>query len=100
MLQFIGIGDRVTIYVIATNPLSRLEVIMQTSSIKEKSISPAEAIKEVIKDRKNYGLRGKLRGQGIGMGKAIISLTMFHEGRMFLLDYFKNKNADLVNNSI
>jgi hypothetical protein len=83
------------IYVIATNPLSRLEVIMQTSSIKGKSISAINAIKEVVIDSKNYGIRGIFRGQGIGMCKAIISLTMFHEGRIFLTDYFKNRNIKL-----
>ena len=35
-----------------TNPLSRLEVIMQTSSIKGKSISTTQAVKLVF-DMKN-----------------------------------------------
>jgi hypothetical protein len=83
------------IYVIATNPLSRLEVIMQTSSIKGKSISVFSAIKEVVNDSNKYGLRGIFRGQGLGMIKAIISLSMFHEGRMFLTKYFKDKNNRL-----
>lgn len=79
----------------ATNPLSRLEVIMQTSSIKNKSISVIDAIKEVAKDSKEFGLRGMFRGQGLGMAKAVVSLSMFHEGRLFLLNYFKNRNIDL-----
>lgn len=83
------------IYVMATNPLSRLEVIMQTSSIKNKSISVIDAIKEVAKDSKEFGLRGMFRGQGLGMAKAVVSLSMFHEGRLFLLNYFKNKNIEL-----
>jgi hypothetical protein len=83
------------IYVIATNPLSRLEVIMQTSSIKNKSISVIDAIKEVARDSKEFGLRGMFRGQGLGMVKAIVSLSMFHEGRLFLLNYFKNRNIEL-----
>ena len=82
------------IYVIATNPLSRLEVIMQTSSIKGKSIGVFSAIKEVAIDSQKYGLRGVFRGQGLGMVKAIISLTMFHEGRLFLTNYFKNTNLN------
>jgi hypothetical protein len=80
------------IYIIMTNPLSRLEVIMQTSSINNKSISIGEAIKEVIRDSKEFGLRGIFRGQGIGIAKAIISLTMFHEGRIFLTNFFKERN--------
>lgn len=80
------------IYVIMTNPLSRLEVIMQTSSIKGKNISIYDAIKELSTDSKNFGLRGMFRGQGVGLTKAIISLTMFHEGRMFATTYFKNNN--------
>jgi hypothetical protein len=80
------------IYIIITNPLSRLEVIMQTSSIKNKSITLSQAIREVINDSKTFGLRGVFRGQGIGMTKAVVSLTMFHEGRIFLTNYFKTKN--------
>ena len=80
------------IYVGVTNPLSRLEVIMQTSSINQKSISVGAAIKEVIADSKEFGLRGLFRGQGIGIFKAIISLTLFHEGRIFLIEHFKESN--------
>jgi len=80
------------IYILMTNPLSRLEVIMQTSSIQGKSITLMEAIKEVVRDSKEFGLRGVFRGQGIGIAKAIISLTMFHEGRIFLTDQFKKYN--------
>lgn len=80
------------IYVIMTNPLSRLEVIMQTSSIKNKSITLNEAIKEIFKDTKQFGIKGMFRGQAIGITKAIISLSMFHQGRLFLTDYFKKSN--------
>jgi hypothetical protein len=66
-----------------TNPISRLEVIMQTSSMKKKGITLTEALKELVSDSKNFGLKGAFRGQGIGMVKAIISLSLFHEGRMF-----------------
>lgn len=82
------------IYVFVTNPLSRLEVIMQTSSISGKSIGVMDAIKEVGRDSAKFGLRGVFRGQGIGIVKAIISLTLFHEGRMFLQDAFKQYNID------
>jgi len=80
------------IYVAITNPLSRLEVIMQTSSIVGKRITVLEAIKEVVADSAKFGLRGVFRGQGIGIVKAIISLTTFHEGRLFLMDFFKHRN--------
>lgn len=83
------------IYVAVTNPLSRLEVIMQTSSIKGKSISVLNAIKEVGQDTTKYGLRGLFRGQGIGIGKAIVSLTMFHEGRIYMTNYFKQRNEKI-----
>lgn len=81
------------IYVVVTNPLSRLEVIMQTNSIKGKSISTPEAIGELIADMRKFGLAGIFRGQGIGIFKAIISLTLFHEGRMFLGRQFKAYNV-------
>lgn len=80
------------IYVAVTNPLSRLEVIMQTNSIKGKSISLGGALKEFAADSKQFGLRGLFRGQGIGIFKAIISLTMFHEARLFLMGEFKDTN--------
>lgn len=80
------------IYVVMTNPLSRLEVIMQTISIKDKSISIIDAVKELVNDSKKFGLRGIFRGQCIGIVKAIISLSLFHEGRMFATSFFKKYN--------
>ena len=80
------------IYVLVTNPLSRLEVIMQTNSISGKSIPVTSAIKEMAQDMAHFGIKGIFRGQGIGMAKAIVSLTLFHEGRMFLARQFKNYN--------
>jgi hypothetical protein len=80
------------IYVVITNPLSRLEVIMQTNSIAGKSITTLEAVKEMGKDMAQFGMRGIFRGQGIGIAKAVISLTLFHEGRHFLQDQFKESN--------
>ena len=52
--------------VVVTNPLSRLEVIMQTNSIKGKSISIFEACGEMAADMAKFGLSGIFRGQGIG----------------------------------
>merc|ERR1712070_871076 len=80
------------IYVVVTNPLSRLEVIMQTNSIKGKSISVFEACREMGADMAKFGLRGIFRGQGIGIAKAIVSLTLFHEGRLFLTRQLKARN--------
>merc|ERR1740138_883482 len=80
------------IYVVVTNPLSRLEVIMQTNSIKGNSISTIEAIKEMGADMAKFGLSGVFRGQGIGIAKAIVSLTLFHEGRIWLTKNLKERN--------
>ena len=79
-------------YVIITNPISRLEVIMQTNSIKGKSITVIQAIKELSFDMKKFGMSGIFRGQGVGIAKAVISLSLFHEGRLFIQDQFKNYN--------
>jgi len=81
------------IYVLVTNPLSRLEVIMQTNSIKGNSISVFEAIGEVGRDMAKFGLSGVFRGQGIGIAKAIVSLSLFHEGRLFLTRQTKQYNV-------
>jgi hypothetical protein len=83
------------VYVLMTNPLSRLEVIMQTTSISGKKITLPSALKELARDSKQFGLRGVFRGQGLGIAKAIISLTMFHEGRIFLTEAFKARNERL-----
>lgn len=80
------------IYVILTNPLSRLEVIMQTQNINSNKVSFSEAVKEVIKDSKEFGIRGMFRGQGIGIVKGIVSLTTFHQGRIWMETFFKAHN--------
>lgn len=82
------------IYVVVTNPLSRLEVIMQTSKISGKAITVVEAVKEVVRDSAQFGMRGIFRGQGIGIAKAVVSLSLFHEGRHFLQDAFKSYNVN------
>merc|ERR1719199_391767 len=81
------------IYVVVTNPLSRLEVIMQTSSMQKRSITTTEAISEMAADMSKFGLAGVFRGQGIGIAKAIVSLTLFHEGRMWLTTKLKERNV-------
>ena len=72
------------IYVVMTNPLSRLEVIMQTNSIHSPAIDLREAFSELHRDAKMFGLKGVFRGQGVGIAKAIVSLSLFHEGRMMM----------------
>lgn len=81
------------IYVVVTNPLSRLEVIMQTASLSGKRITTMEAVKEIGTDIKQFGAAGMFRGQGVGIGKAILSLTLFHEGRLFLMRQIKERNV-------
>ena len=65
---------------------------MQTNSIKGSSISIGSAIGELGADMAKFGLTGIFRGQGIGIAKAIVSLTLFHEGRIFLGNQFKERN--------
>ena len=40
----------------------------------------------------HFHLAGIFRGQGIGIAKAIVSLTLFHEGRIFITNQFKQHN--------
>ena len=65
---------------------------MQTNSIQGKKIPVGAAVKEMLSDMTQFGLRGVFRGQGIGIAKAIVSLTLFHEGRMFIGGQFKASN--------
>ena len=51
-----------------------------------------EACAEMGRDMSKFGLAGVFRGQGVGIFKAIISLTLFHEGRLFLTRQFKEHN--------
>jgi hypothetical protein len=71
------------------------EVIMQTSAIKEKPIGLFSACGEVVADMREFGMRGVFRGQGIGIAKAVCSLTMFHEARIFLTECFIARNERL-----
>jgi hypothetical protein len=73
------------IYVTLTNPLARMEVIMQTKSAALTPISLRDTIRLIFDDSRTFGIRGLFRGNGIGILKAIIALTSFHEGRMIYL---------------
>ena len=66
---------------------------MQTNSLKGKSITTVDAVKELGADMSKFGLKGAFRGQGIGIAKAIVSLTLFHEGRMWLGRLAKERNV-------
>ena len=71
---------------------------MQTNKIDGKDISIWKASKELIQDTRLHGLQGIFRGQGVGIVKAIISLTLFHEGRLFdPLVSKRNKRLDIIN---
>jgi len=50
-------------------------------------------VRELGADMAKFGLSGIFRGQGIGIFKAIISLTLFHEGRLFIARQFKAQNV-------
>lgn len=80
------------IYVTVTNPIARLEVIMQTAEIKNKHITLGTSHTKLVTDASKFGMRGAFRGNGLGIMKATISLSLFHEGRMFCTDLFKSHN--------
>ena len=58
----------------------------------KKNIYLPSIVKEMAADMAEFGLRGVFRGQAIGIGKAVVSLSLFHEGRMFLARQFKASN--------
>ena len=66
---------------------------MTASSIQGKSINVTSAIKELALDMKQFGMKGIFRGQGLGLAKAIVSLSLFHEGRLFLTNRMKIYNG-------
>ena len=68
---------------------------MQTNSISGKQIGIVDACEELSKDMAQNGMKGVFRGQGIGLAKAIVSLTLFHEGRLFLTRETKRYNGTL-----
>lgn len=80
------------LYIITTNPLSRIGVIIQTSPIGEKPLSMRTGFLEIYKDTLKYGVPGFFRGQGVGIIRAILSLSIFHEGRMLIEDQFRSNN--------
>lgn len=77
------------IYVILTNPLSRIETMIQTATIKKSAPSLKDCIVSIKQDYKKYGFHGFFRGQGVGMIKAIVHLTTFHQARMMFIQKTK-----------
>ena len=82
------------VYVVVTNPLSRLEVIMQTNSIQGKSIPVTSAVKEMATDMATFGLRGIFRGQvGTDNSPALplrVPLRLVMEGGRSVARYFRS----------
>ena len=70
------------IYITLTNPLERIETMIQIKDIEKPKMKINNAIKEYLKDVKLNGLQGFFRGQATGILKVIISLTIFHETNM------------------
>ena len=64
----------------------------ELSAVARESIGAVAAVKELGADMAKFGLSGIFRGQGIGIAKAIVSLTLFHEGRIFITNQFKQHN--------
>lgn len=79
-------------YIILTNPLSRLEVIIQTNTISSKSINITQSVKEILTDTRKLSLKGMFHVQRNGLVKPIVSLSLFHESRLFMTDNFINYN--------
>ncbi len=50
-------------------------------------------MKEIAADMAQFGVKGVFRGQGIGIVKAVVSLTLFHEGRMAIARHFRATNT-------
>ena len=68
------------------------------SAIQTVGDNPVSAYRQLVQQyarppRPRVGnLTGIFRGQGIGIAKAIVSLTLFHEGRIFITNQFKQHN--------
>jgi hypothetical protein len=80
------------IYVVLTNPISRIEVILQTHAIQGKPLSVGDALRELARDARVNGLAGAFRGQSVGIAKAVLSLTLFHEGRQWCMRQLRAHN--------
>lgn len=68
-----------TAYIVVTNPLSRLEIIIQTGPMNLETIRTRDALRLISRDISVNGCLGMFRGQGISLLGATISLFTFHE---------------------
>ena len=64
------------LYITLTNPLERLETMIQVQKISKSKMSINQSITEYAKDIKINGYKGFFRGQGTGIAKAIVSITV------------------------
>lgn len=77
------------IYVILTNPITRIETIIQTAPIKKSAPSLKDCIVTIKQDYSKYGFHALFRGQGVGIIRAIVHLTIFHQARMVFIQKTK-----------
>ena len=82
-------------YVIISNPVNIIENKLMSHPISEKRMTLQTAMKEYSADIKEFGIRGLTRSQNVGIVNAVISLSLFHMGRMSLADYYKARNERL-----
>lgn len=66
-------------YIVVTNPLSRLEIIIQTGPINSETIKIRDALRLISRDAMANGCLGMFRGQGVALLGATMSLFAFHE---------------------
>ena len=81
------------IYVVLTNPITRMEVMMQTAPIRENPPTLKDTARVLYKDYQSYGIQGFMRGQAVGIVKATIHLSVFHQIRMILIENTKMYNS-------
>ncbi len=81
-------------YVIVTNPLTRMEVMMQTTPISKQVPTLLETIQLLKLDYQKFGMKGFMRGQTVGIVKAVVHLTIFHQIRLFLIEKTKSYNRN------
>ena len=83
-------------YILITNPISRIEVIMKTAPINGTSKTLLTAFTDVMKDYRIFGINGFFRGQMVGVIKATVSLSSFHIGKTIAMTYFENNATNAL----
>ena len=78
------------------SPFQNMCAYLGGSAIQTVGDNPVTAYRQLVQQyarpMAKFGLAGIFRGQGIGIAKAIVSLTLFHEGRIFITNQFKQHN--------